>query len=157
GYLHYYQKEYEAAVQRFGESIDVNKKYNLNLNASLPFLGLAMACTELEKKDVALANFHESLECLRLSGSNVEYTCFKYAFCQFLAKNGQLENALTLFASIKQDYEKTHYRPWITLRVCLDYAEKILLSAYGPELISEKINETEELSREEIYAMVEWA
>ena len=122
-----------------------------------PSSGLAMAYTELEKTDQALTNFQEALECLRLSGSNVEFYCFKYAFCQFLAKTGQTENALRVFASIKKDYAKTHYRPWITLRVCLDYAEENLLSAYGPEFIAEKINGTEELGREEIYAMVEWA
>jgi len=155
GYLHYYLKEYELAAQRFRESIAVNQQYNMNLNASLPFLGLAMASTEMEKADLAMSNFRESLECLRLSGSNVEFTCFKYALCQFLAKTGQTENALRLFVSIQKDYAKTHYRPWITLRICLDYAEEILRSSYSPEFIAAKMNDTDELSREEIYAMVD--
>jgi tetratricopeptide (TPR) repeat protein len=155
GYLHYYLKEYELAAQRFRESIAVNQQYNMNLNASLPFLGLAMASTEMEKADLAMSNFRESLECLRLSGSNVEFTCFKYALCQFLAKTGQTENALRLFVSIQKDYAKTHYRPWITLRICLDYSEEILRSSYSPEFIAAKMNDTDELSREEIYVMVD--
>jgi len=76
GYLHYYMKEYDAAGLRFRESISINTKYNLNLNASLPLLGMAMVYTELEMFDTALQSFRDSLDCLRRSGSMVEFECY---------------------------------------------------------------------------------
>lgn len=104
-----------------------------------------------------MSNFQSALECLRLSGSNVEYECFKYAFCRYLAKTGRKEQALQLFTFIKKEYMTTHYRPWITHRVCLDYAEAELLSTYDAFFIASRIDTAEELSREEIYAMVKSA
>jgi len=156
-YLHYYLKEYEDAENRFKQSVEVNRKYSLNLNASFPLLGLAMAYTEMDNKELAMSNFQAALASIRLSGSNVEYECFKYALCRFLTKSGQMEKALRLYAFIKKEYKNTRYRPWITHRVCLDYAEAELLTAYDASYIASRIDNAGELAREEIYAMVKSA
>jgi len=154
GFLHYYMQEYEQAKQRFRESIDLNKKYNLNSNASFPLIGMAIVYTELDMQDIALSSFRNSLECLRLSGSNVEFECYKYALCLYLAKTGQTEKALCLFAFIKNEYRTKKFRPWITHRICIDHAEQILLTTYSMEAINGYINAAPSLSREEIYAMI---
>ncbi len=154
GFLHYYMQEYEQAKLRFEESINLNKKYNLNSNASFPLIGIAMIYTELDVQEIALSSFRNSLECLRISGSNVEFECFKYAVCHYLAKTAQTEKALRLFAFIMNEYSKKKFRPWITMRICIDYAEQILLTTYSADDLSGYVDRAGELSREEIYAMV---
>jgi len=116
-----------------------------------------MAYTEMDNKELAMSNFQAALASIRLSGSNVEYECFKYALCRFLTKSGQMEKALRLYAFIKKEYKTTRYRPWITHRVCLDYAEAELLTAYDASYIASRIDNAGELAREEIYAMVKSA
>jgi predicted ATPase/uncharacterized membrane protein YiaA len=154
GFLHYYMKEYDQARVRFQESISVNQKFNLNSNASFPLIGIAMVYTEFNKKEIALDGFRNALECLRLSGSNVEFECLKYALCYFLAKTGQTEDALRLFSFIKYTYKKTNFRPWLTQRVCLDQAEQVLLNTYDLDFLNLRIENAEELSNEEIYSMI---
>jgi len=59
-----------------------------------------------------------------------------------------------LFSLIKKQYRETKLRPWITHRICLDYAEQSLLKTYSAGELAESIESATELSREEIYTMI---
>lgn len=154
GYLHFYLKEYEEALQKFSECIEVNKKFSFNLNAAFPFIGLAMAYTALDNFELTVPALKDALECIRKSGNDVEFECFKYAFCYYLAKAGQTDKAIRLYSYIKNQFRKTHMQPWITQRCCLDDVYHILGKIYSEDIINESIERTDYLSREEIYSMI---
>jgi predicted ATPase/tetratricopeptide (TPR) repeat protein len=154
GFLHYYLKEYEAALQRFKESDELNKKFNLNLNGSFPLIGFAMVHTELNNFDQAINYFKKSLDCIRTSGNTIEFECFKYAFCNYLAKAGQSDKAIRLYSFIKKQKSITNFQPWISQRCCLDYAYETLNTVYDAAVIKNNIENAVDLSREEIYAMI---
>lgn len=153
-YLHFYLKEYEPALQRFLESTAINQKYNLNMNASFGMLGEAMLYTALKQFDLAVPAFRRAMDCQRMSGNDIEFECYKYACCYYLAASGQTDNATKLYSHIRSYLDKTNFRPWITQYCCLEYSYELLPALHDAAFLEKCIANAEELSREEIYAMI---
>lgn len=154
GFMELILNQNEEAKDCFLKCLELNSKYNFNLNGAYPNLGLAFIHLTRNEIEPFILNLNCSLECYRKSGSQLELICIAYGLCCYYLQKQDVKRALDLYSSLKKFYLIKGFQPWVTIRIFVKKYVSIIEAQYSETEIQKAIDSADTVDSDSVIAQI---